>query len=190
MSYSIRTLLKSINKFNLLHLRPASVSAKLLSYDGEGKTTVNILNNEEGVNLMINGFSQTGFRLNNDMTVLGPMAIFPRSVLSWNVGKSDDIDEESLSLFTVLEPKIDILVVGVGDKMQDLTLHKKLFPFARKHNINLEILPTEQACSTFNFLNAEGRYVAAALIPPQVIDSTDDDVLKSKMRYQSLYEID
>ncbi|KAI4468439.1 nuclear protein e3-3 [Holotrichia oblita] len=190
MSYSIRTLIRNITKINSFHLRSISKSARVLSYDGEGKTTVNILNNEEGVSLMINGFSQTGFRLNNDMTVLGPMAIFPRSVLSWNVGKPDDIDEESLCLFTVLEPKIDILVVGVGDKVHDLSFHKKLFPFARKHNINLEILPTDQACSTFNFLNAEGRYVAAALIPPEVIDSTDDDVLKSKMRYQSLYETD
>jgi NADH dehydrogenase [ubiquinone] 1 alpha subcomplex assembly factor 3 len=38
--------------------------------------------------------------------VLGPMAIFPRTVLSWNVGSVDDINEDSLSLFCMLEPKI------------------------------------------------------------------------------------
>ncbi|GJQ66304.1 putative DNA binding protein [Trypoxylus dichotomus] len=100
------------------------------------------------------------------------MAIFPRSVLSWNVEKPDDI------------------IIGVGDKLQDLSFHRKLYPFSRRHNISLEILSTDQACSTFNFLNAEGRYVAAALIPPQIIDSGDDDILKSKMKYQNLYETD
>jgi hypothetical protein len=49
---------------------------------------------------------QIGFRLNNGMYVLGPMAIFPRTVLSWNVGSVDEINEDSLSLFCLLEPKI------------------------------------------------------------------------------------
>lgn len=70
------------------------------TYEGEGKTTANILNDEPGAGVMINGYSQVkqntfiwyihyhlicvrfyfqaGFRLNNDMTVLGPMAVFPR----------------------------------------------------------------------------------------------------------------
>lgn len=48
------------------------------AYDGDGKTTATVLNTEEGAGLMIDSFSQTGFRLNNGMMVVGPMAIFPR----------------------------------------------------------------------------------------------------------------
>lgn len=48
------------------------------SYHGDGKTKVNILNQELELGLLINSYSQFGFRLNNGLNVIGPMAIFPR----------------------------------------------------------------------------------------------------------------
>ena len=59
---------------------------------------------------------------------------------------------------------VDILIVGVGEK--STTLDVVTQQLIRKKGINLEVLPTEHACTTFNFLNVEKRYVAAALIPP------------------------
>lgn len=101
----------------------------------------------------------------------------------------NDINSDTLVLFTVLEPKLDIIVIGTGDRIDTSSCYRKLLPFIHKHRLNLEVLPTEQACATFNFLNAEGRYVAGALIPPQTIESTDDDLLRTKLRYQKLYEL-
>jgi len=40
------------------------------------------------------------------MYVLGPMAIFPRTVLSWNVANVHAVNEDSLLLFCLIEPKI------------------------------------------------------------------------------------
>lgn len=111
-------------------------------------------------------------------------------MLSWTVNDVNDINEESIILFPLIEPKLDILVIGIGDKSEDTSIFKKLFPLSKKYRLNLEILPTDQACSTFNFLNSEGRFVAAALIPPLHIDTTDEDLLRTKLRYQSLYEVD
>lgn len=113
---------------------------------------------------------------------------FYRSVLSWNVGDLNDINEASLSLFFVLEPKLDILVLGIGDEVDNFNFQKKLIPLSKKLKISFEILPTEHACATFNFLNAESRNVAGALIPPKHFETTMDDELKSKLRYQRLYE--
>lgn len=48
------------------------------TYEGDGKTKVSILNHELDLGLMINSYSQLGFRLNNDLRVVGPMAIFSR----------------------------------------------------------------------------------------------------------------
>lgn len=48
------------------------------TYEGDGKTKINILNRELHLGLMINSYSQMGFRLNNELRVVGPMAIFPR----------------------------------------------------------------------------------------------------------------
>lgn len=101
----------------------------------------------------------------------------------------ENVTEESLSLFPIIEPKLDIIVLGIGDKTKDLTFYRKLLPFAKKHKLNIEVLPTDQACSTFNFLSSEGRYVAGAFIPPQNVEATDDDVLRSKLRYQRIYEL-
>lgn len=74
------------------------------------------------------------------------MAIFPRSVLSWNVNCVDDINEDSLSLFTVLEPRIEILVIGVGEETVSPMLSDRIKEITRKYQISVEILPTERVC--------------------------------------------
>lgn len=116
--------------------------------------------------------------------------VISRSVLSWNIANFSDITEESLSLFKVLEPKIDIVVLGIGDKAKDFNNFRTVVAFSRKYKIPFEILPTSAACSTFNFLSSEGRYVAGAFIPPTIIDYNEDDEISSKLRYQNLYKLE
>lgn len=87
---------------------------------------------------------QDGFRLNNNFKVLGPMAIFPRTVLSWNIASLEDVNENSLRLFYVLEPKIDILVIGTGDEVVTPEVIKRFLWLMRKYKINVEILQTEK----------------------------------------------
>lgn len=50
------------------------------TYDGDGKTNAQVLNKDLGNGLMVNAISKVGFRLNNEMLVLGPMVLFPRYV--------------------------------------------------------------------------------------------------------------
>lgn len=135
------------------------------SYDGDGKMKVKVLNNDPEMGLMINTFSEVslfdflcfvleikllfslqkdGFRLNNNFKVIGPMAIFPRTVLSWSVSSMEDINENSLRLFCFLEPKIDILILGVGDEEVTPAVGKQFLEIMKKYNINIEVLRTEQ----------------------------------------------
>lgn len=182
------------------------------TYEGDGKTKAKVLNNDFAMGLMINSFnvvsikhqlpalklqikqkhtrayhSQDGFRLNIDVKILGPMAIFPRTVLAWNVGTTDAITENSLRLFSALEPKLDILVIGTGDEEVTPALAKRLSDIMKPHKIILEILKTENACATFNFLNADGRLVAAALIPPKRVRFDDMGLLAAKTRRKEIY---
>ncbi|XP_064543392.1 NADH dehydrogenase [ubiquinone] 1 alpha subcomplex assembly factor 3 [Drosophila montana] len=167
----------------------ATVATRLSkAYDYDGKTKVSIFNTETDMGLMITGYSQYGFRLNNDMVLIGPITVFPRSVLSWNVNSYDDINEESLSLFPTLEPKIDVLIIGIGDQNPTPVLTKRIIKFMKKYKTNVEVLRTEQACATFNFLNAEARMVACALIPPLHISYNENDVLQTKLKQKQLYE--
>lgn len=56
--------------------------------DTNTKTTVKILNSESEGFLMVDGVSPIGFTLNNGMKVLGPMALFAKSVFQWKVSAS------------------------------------------------------------------------------------------------------
>lgn len=86
LAASIHRLLRNAKPFastpqicNSIHTQQFP-NASTSTYEGDGKTKVNILNRETDLGLMINSYSQYGFRLNNELRVVGPMAIFPRYV--------------------------------------------------------------------------------------------------------------
>lgn len=69
-----------------------------------------------------------------------------RTVMAWNVGSAEDINEESLSLFHILDPKIEILVIGIGDATTTPALSARINAIARKYKINVEVLGTDSVC--------------------------------------------
>ncbi|KAK3855103.1 hypothetical protein Pcinc_038479 [Petrolisthes cinctipes] len=170
---------------NILLPRFKCAFGQPVRWETTDRSVVKVLNLETDAGLMVDSFSQSGFRLNNGMMVIGPMAIFPKTVLSWRVNSSYDINEDSLSLFYLLEPKIDLLIIGIGDKGS--TVDTKVIQFMKNKGINIELMPTESACTTFNFLNQEGRYVAGALIPPISLSIREDDVVQAERRRRKLF---
>ena len=72
----------------------------------------------------------------------GPIAVFPNVCLSWRVAKPKDITPESLKLFFMLQPKLDILVLGVGSPKNMDLVRKNVLDCIRKEKIGLELLPT------------------------------------------------
>ncbi|CAK9827114.1 NADH dehydrogenase [ubiquinone] 1 alpha subcomplex assembly factor 3 [Anthophora retusa] len=135
-------------------------------YDGPGKTVMDIVNLTD-TTLLINNCLQVGFKMNDSSLIIGPIAIFPTGILSWNVGSAKDINEASLSLFTILKPPLDILVLGL-ESIYEYNRITELKKILLKLNMRNEILPVDQACGVYNFLINEGRHVAAGLIPPVI----------------------
>ena len=119
-----------------------------------------------GIPPVINKYSTKGFHIQGNQ-LYGAIAVLPRSVYSWKVKNAIEITPQTLQLFTVVQPKIEILVVGTGLKIEQLS--KDVRDYMKRHAIALEVLDTPNACSTFNFLLEEGRLTAAALIPPSDI---------------------
>jgi len=156
------------------------------NYEGDGRTTVTILNHETDSPLLIDAYHENGFILNNGFTARGPIAIFPQTVLGWDVENSDGITPESLVMFTLLEPKLCLLIIGVGDVGK--TIPRETLKMLRQKKINFEILSTDHALSTFNFLNYERRCVAAALIPPRKIVHRMEDIARVKLNKKRLYD--
>ncbi len=163
------------------------------NYEGPGKTTVNILNEETGL-LMVDSFSVHGFRLNNATMVFGPMAIFPTCVLAWKgVLRPQDITAESLAVFALLHPRPEVVLVGAGDRggldallggeQKDLRQRREVVRRLKSTGLNVEVMATEHAVSTYNYLCQEGRAVGAALLPPDKVRMIrDEDIYAAKTR--------
>ncbi|XP_050412419.1 NADH dehydrogenase [ubiquinone] 1 alpha subcomplex assembly factor 3 [Patella vulgata] len=161
-------ILRNISQTLLKNVRPQiRVSVRNHNFDGDvfQRSEVNMLSKEDSDVIYIETISSRGFKLNSGFRIIGPCIIFPRTVLHWNINTAQEINENSLSLFPLLEPKLDILLIGIGDRGEQYD--PDIIRFLRSKKLNVEILPTEQACATFNFINSERRYVAAALLPPK-----------------------
>lgn len=127
------------------------------------RTRISLLQNENPLPVYIDSYSSRGFTVNGNR-VFGPCALLPQTVVQWNVGSHQDITEESFSLFWMLEPRIEIVVVGTGNKTE--RLNSQVLQAMRQRGIAVEVQDTPNACATFNFLCHEGRVTGAALIPP------------------------
>ncbi|CAM9284444.1 unnamed protein product [Scytosiphon promiscuus] len=113
--------------------------------------------------IVIGGYDPHGFQLGDGVDVRGSMICMPNSFVLWAPKQLSEITVESLRLLELVIPKIDLLLIGVGERMT-----ARLDPVLVKHlgskGIRVEQMDTVNACSTFNVLNAEDRRVAAALL--------------------------
>ncbi|CAH1400504.1 unnamed protein product [Nezara viridula] len=161
------------------------------AYESDGKTTVTVLNKEAGYGVMVDSYSKEGFRLNNGLFVLGPVILFPYTALSWNVSGDHDINRNSLAVFNLIEPKLDLLIIGFGKKSTNSrSLHEEIMAFKSRQRINVEVIPIEKAIATFNYLNSERRWVAGAFIPPEVVQLYEFEELNKAAKKKENYLID
>ena len=103
----------------------------------------------------IDGYGPGFFRIGGEV-YSGPHIVTASSVLPW--GGPDDTDTP-----LALSAEIDVLLVGTGEQMAYLPAEFR--NALEKADIGLEPMATASACRTFNVLLAEGRRVAAALLP-------------------------
>ncbi|KAI5075214.1 hypothetical protein GOP47_0009290 [Adiantum capillus-veneris] len=117
---------------------------------------------EESGRLRFTGYNDTGFHINNVFHE-GSVMCHRNLILSWTPRTFKEITPESLSIFQLLRPAPDLLLVGCGRSVQ--FFGKEVEDFLDSNKIKLEAIDSRNAASTFNFLNDEGRSVAAAIIP-------------------------
>ena len=94
-----------------------------------------------------------------------PILVFPERTLTWPVIRFADASLENLVpvLAAGREGNVELLLFGQGPQMQ-------LVPPAQRQGLRaagvvVEPMDTGAACRTYNVLMAEGRRIAAALIP-------------------------
>eukprot|EP01038_Epipyxis_sp_PR26KG_P005351 gene5351-7423_t len=99
----------------------------------------------------------------NNILARQSVILLPESFYLWKVSKFEDITIDSLSLFTLITPTIEVLFIGCGEKMPRL-LPKEIHSHFKSLGIVIEATNSVNAITTFNVLNSEGRNVAAAVL--------------------------
>lgn len=133
------------------------------AYDGDGRTTVRVLNNEETHLNLVNTYSDRGFRLANNLFIVGSILLFPTHVYSWNVKRGIDITPESLMIFDLIVPKTKIVIIGYGEEGEPYDSSIPLI--LKKKGISCEMLTTPNAVTTYNYLVHDAVHAAGAFVP-------------------------
>jgi len=92
-----------------------------------------------------------------------PVLVTPTATTAWNVVRAEDLSLASLDALKQAPAPTELLVLGCGPRAVFVT------PAVRTElktaGLALEVVDTGSACRIYNVLLAEGRRVAAALIP-------------------------
>lgn len=135
--------------------------------------------------IYIKKMNSVGFRLSNGLFAVGPIAIFPRFVLQWRVGRVDKIPPGAFAPFFLVEPKVDYLIMGYGDPEERIPTELRQALMQRRR-FGFDFMPTEKAIGLYNFMVEEGRYCAGLFIPPVKITLSEDDHFQEGERLMEL----
>lgn len=111
---------------------------------------------------LIQTYGPGRFRI-SDVDHAGAVLVLPQRTVAWAVAAAADIAPSNLAPVIDAAPAIEVLVVGCGVKASFIPPGKRAE--LKVHGIVLEVMDTGAACRTYNVLLAEGRRVAAALVP-------------------------
>lgn len=111
---------------------------------------------------LIQTYGPGHFRI-SDVDHQGAVLVLPQRTIAWTVGAAIDIAPGNLAAIIEATPPVEVLVVGCGAKAAFIPPSKR--NELKAHGLVLEVMDTGAACRTYNVLLAEGRRVAAALIP-------------------------
>ncbi|GLJ21544.1 hypothetical protein SUGI_0399150 [Cryptomeria japonica] len=112
--------------------------------------------------IRIEGCTDTGF-VANGVQYEGSLICINNLILSWSPRQLVDVTSDSLSIFQLLQPAPEILVIGSGKRSE--LVDPGIRNFLRTNGIKVESVDSWNAAATFNFLNEEGRVVAGAFLP-------------------------
>lgn len=93
-----------------------------------------------------------------------PVIVTPDNIISWEINvAAAELQATDFELLVALKADLDVILLGCGKTM--VLMNSDLRLALSGKGINIDVMDTGAACRTYNVLLAEGRRVAAALIP-------------------------
>ncbi|KAI0355386.1 DUF498-domain-containing protein [Trametes cingulata] len=133
-------------------------------YPGDGGLN-NILSGGSAPAVTVKTITQNGIQLADGLLLTSACIFLDGKVFLWNVPEKlwDDWKPEHFEIFDTVVPKPEILLLGTGERVE--MLPPQLRQYLMRAGVQLDVMNTRNACSTYNLLAEEGRRVAAALLP-------------------------
>ncbi|KAH9844340.1 DUF498-domain-containing protein [Rhodofomes roseus] len=125
----------------------------------------NILAGGPAPPVQVKTITDEGIELADGLILPGASIFLDGKVFLWDVPQKqwEGWDKKHFEIFDVAVPKPELLLFGTGRKVAFVP------PMLRQHlssmGIQIDVMDTWNACSTYNMLAEEGRHVAAALLP-------------------------
>jgi len=110
----------------------------------------------------IRAYGDGGFRIAGKHYA-GAVLVHPDGICPLGLTGPADFDEAFAQEIADLDPRPDLLLVGMGESIAPLADDARRV--LRDAAVSVEIMATGPACRTFNVLLGEGRRVAAVLLP-------------------------
>jgi uncharacterized protein len=110
---------------------------------------------------VIDSYGRESFRVSG-VAHEGAILVFPDATEAWAAKGPGDLTAENLDP-VVAHGGVEILLIGCGRRMAQVP--RDLRRHLREAGIVVDAMDTGAACRTYNVLLAEGRRVAAALLP-------------------------
>lgn len=125
----------------------------------------NILADDNPPAVQVKSIGGDGIQLQDGLLIPSACVFLEGKVFLWDVPNTlwSGWTKEHLEIFETVIPKPEILLLGTGKTIAQAP------PFLRAYlnhlGIQVDVMDTRNACSTYNLLSEEGRRVAAALLP-------------------------
>ncbi|KAI0776144.1 DUF498-domain-containing protein [Trametes elegans] len=133
-------------------------------HPGDGGLS-NILSGGASPAVEIKTITQNGIQLGDGLLLTSASILLDGKVFLWNVPQKlwDGWTPEHFEIFDTVVPKPEILLLGTGERVE--MLPPALRQYLSRVGVQVDVMSTRNACSTYNLLSEEGRRVAAALLP-------------------------
>jgi uncharacterized protein len=92
-----------------------------------------------------------------------PVLVTPGATMPLGVATVEDITPDALAILKTLATPTELLVLGCGARAVFVSPDRRAA--LKAAGLGLEVVDTGSACRIYNVLVAEGRRVAAALLP-------------------------
>jgi uncharacterized protein len=111
---------------------------------------------------VVEGYGPSHFRVSGQVYE-SPILVLPGRTLAWPVTAFEEITVESLQPVIDSAGEVDLLLLGTGPRLRPPPAG--LRAALKAAGIAIEAMDSGAACRTYNVLMAEGRRIAAALLP-------------------------